>query len=124
MTISKKNGLELSMFFVLLFSTGCREGSVKRFTQLQSNETGITFNNIIEETADLNVLNYTYFYNGAGVAIGDVNNDSLPDIVFTGNMVSNKLYLNKGNMSFEDITTQSGIGKAQGWCTGVTLGRH
>lgn len=91
------------------------------FEALSPRSTGIDFNNYLEESDDLNVLNYTYFYNGGGVAIGDLDNDGRPDIVFTGNMVRNKIFLNKGDMHFEDITTTSGIADKQGWCTGVTL---
>jgi len=104
----------------LLFLSSChRSDSV--FEALSPRSTGIDFNNYLEESDDLNVLNYTYFYNGGGVAIGDLDNDGRPDIVFTGNMVRNKIFINKGGMSFEDITTASGIADRQGWCTGVTL---
>lgn len=95
--------------------------SDKAFTEIPASRTGIDFNNYLEESDELNVLNYTYFYNGGGVATGDLNNDGSPDIVFTGNMVRNKIFINKGNMKFEDITTSSGIADKQGWCTGVTL---
>lgn len=78
------------------------------FKELSASRTGIDFNNQIVETSDLNILNYEYLYNGAGVGIGDFNNDSLPDIYLTGNLVSNKLYLNKGNLKFEDVTTIAG----------------
>jgi len=91
------------------------------FEAISPRTTGVDFNNYLEETDELNVLNYTYFYNGGGVAVGDLDNDGRPDIVFTGNMVRNKIYINKGGMRFEDITTPSGIADRQGWCTGVTL---
>src|ERR1700761_9069460 len=105
----------------LVLLGGCSNPRSVLFDQLSPGETGIDFANTIRESADANLLNYAYFYNGGGVAIGDIDNDGLPDILFTGNMVSNRLYLNKGNFKFEDITESSGIGAAQGWCTGATM---
>jgi enediyne biosynthesis protein E4 len=104
----------------LSFISGCGPSNA-HFEQMSAYSTGIDFNNYLEESDDLNVLNYTYFYNGGGVATGDLNNDGLPDIVFTGNMVRNKIYVNEGDFKFKDITTSSGIADKQGWCTGVTL---
>jgi len=100
---------------------GCKNTPSKLFTKLDKTETGIDFRNILEESPEMNVLNYSYFYNGGGVAIGDINNDGLQDILFTGNMVKNRLYLNKGDFKFEDITVKSGIADNQGWCTGATM---
>ena len=90
------------------------------FQQISESESGIDFNNKIEETLQQNILNYLYFYNGGGVGIADLNNDSLPDIVFTGNQVSNRLYLNLGNFKFEDVTEEVGFGSS-GWSTGVSM---
>ena len=105
---------------ITVMMTGCGS-SEPHFEQLSSFRTGIDFNNYLEESDDLNVLNYTYFYNGGGVATGDLNNDGLPDVVFTGNMVRNKIFVNEGDFKFRDVTTTSGIADKQGWCTGVTL---
>src|SRR5689334_13983620 len=77
------------------------------FKLLPPKETNVKFSNDISETESLNVLSYEYFYNGGGVAVGDINNDGLPDIFFTGNMGSNKLYLNLGHMKFKDITKEA-----------------
>ena len=99
----------------------CKTGNSKLFTSLDANHTGIEFSNILREDESANVMNYLYFYNGGGIAVGDINNDGLPDILFTGNMVSNRLYLNKGNLKFEDITASSGITGFQGWCTGASM---
>ena len=112
----------IGYIIVIFFIAGsCKNEEKHLFSLLDSNSTGIYFKNTLKESESANVLNYAYFYNGGGVAIGDINNDGLPDILFTGNMVSNRLYLNKGNFQFEDITEKSGIGAMQGWCTGATM---
>ena len=90
------------------------------FELLKPEDTGIIFNNLITESDTLNPISHIYIYNGAGVGVIDVNNDNLPDLFFTGNMVSSKLYLNKGNLQFEDITEQAGV-KTEVWCTGVSV---
>ncbi|MDE0472039.1 MAG: VCBS repeat-containing protein [Ekhidna sp.] len=88
---------------------------------MSANRTGVYFKNQVVASDDFNVLSYGYIYNGGGVAIGDLNNDSLPDIYFSGNMVVNRLYLNKGDFRFEDITKSAGL-RAEGlWNTGVNL---
>ena len=92
------------------------------FKTLTAQETGIDFTNSITETDSFNYFNYEYMYNGGGVAVGDINNDGLTDIYFTGNQVSDKLYLNKGEMIFEDITEKAiGDKSAEGWHTGVSM---
>jgi hypothetical protein len=94
------------------------------FKLLPASQTGVKFSNDIIEGESLNVLSYEYFYNGGGVAVGDINNDGLPDLFFTGNMKPNKLYLNLGNLKFKDITKEAcpGIeGRKGGWKTGVTM---
>ena len=90
-------------------------------TPINSAKAGIAISNNLTETTQINRLNYEYFYNGGGVAVGDINNDGLPDIYFTGNMVSDKLYLNQGNFSFVDITHSAGIVHENDWHTGVTM---
>src|SRR5713101_6157116 len=90
------------------------------FKRLTPGHTGVSFANTITTTDSENVQTDVYVYNGAGVAIGDIDNDGLPDIFFSGNMVSSRLYLNKGNMRFEDITQAAGVGTKR-WATGATL---
>jgi hypothetical protein len=110
------------LFLLSVFATSCNHDDGKHlFSRLDEEATGINFKNTLFEDGPLNVANYIYFYNGGGVAIGDINNDGLQDILFTGNMVRNRLFLNKGNFKFEDITIQSGVDKMQGWCTGATM---
>ncbi|MEO6962919.1 MAG: VCBS repeat-containing protein [Puia sp.] len=111
----------LLAFFSAILLSGCQEDHSHLFTKLDAGKTGVDFQNQLFENDAFNVLNYIYFYNGGGVAIGDINNDGLPDILFTGNMVKNRLFLNKGNFKFEDITDKSGIAEKQGWCTGATM---
>ncbi|GGZ84109.1 VCBS repeat-containing protein [Algibacter mikhailovii] len=91
------------------------------FSKVSSTQTGITFNNTIREDLNNFFVVYNYAYNGGGVAIGDINNDGLSDIYFTGNQVPNKLYLNKGNFKFEDITTTAGVAGRFGWNNGVVM---
>ncbi|MBX2816110.1 MAG: VCBS repeat-containing protein [Saprospiraceae bacterium] len=91
------------------------------FTQLESASTGITFANTLEETHAYNYFTYPYLYLGGGVAIGDINNDGLEDVFFTGNMVPNKLYLNKGDLQFEDITLTAGVAGDKRWYSGVAM---
>lgn len=91
------------------------------FESLAATKTGIDFINGVEDGEDLNILTYRNFYNGGGVAIGDINNDKLPDIYFTANQLGNRLYLNKGNFVFEDITEQAGVAGSNAWSTGVTM---
>src|SRR5712664_22153 len=90
------------------------------FRRLTPAQTGITFANTITVSDSVNVLTDPYVYNGGGVAVGDIDNDGLEDIFFAGNMVSSRLYLNKGNMQFEDITERAGV-KTNRWCTGATM---
>jgi hypothetical protein len=92
------------------------------FQLLPAKETGIHFSNDIAETEELNVLSYEYFYNGGGVAAGDINNDGLIDLFFTANSKPCKLFLNLGGMKFKDITKEAGLeGRPGGWKTGVTM---
>jgi hypothetical protein len=91
------------------------------FTSIPESHSKIDFQNTVKENLDFNFLKYTYIYNGGGVAIGDINNDGLDDIYFTSNQNSNKLYLNKGNFVFEDITEDAKVEDDNGWTTGVTM---
>src|SRR6476646_3787991 len=90
------------------------------FHRLSSDETGITFQNKLQYTDSLSVLDFEYMFSGAGVALLDVNKDGLTDVLFTGNEVSARLYLNKGHLKFEDITEQAGL-KTVGWCYGASV---
>ena len=91
------------------------------FEQLTPASTGVRFANTIPEAPDFNILNYLYYYNGGGVAVGDINNDGLQDLYFSSNVGRNTLYLNKGNYTFEDVTDRAKVGGPEGWKTGVTM---
>jgi enediyne biosynthesis protein E4 len=107
--------------FLMLLLSNCTDNKDTLFTKLEKGKTGIDFRNLLQESPEMNVLNYIYFYNGAGVAVGDINNDGLQDLFFAGNMVKNRLYLNKGNFEFDDITKKSSVAAQEGWCTGATM---
>src|ERR1044072_5234630 len=96
-------------------------GEAPLFTLLTPKQSGVTFSNDIKETEAENVLAYEYFYNGGGVAVGDINNDGLPDIYFTANLKPNRLYINEGGFHFKDITKTAKIGGRSGWKTGCTM---
>ena len=111
----------LILGLIVFFSSCQEERKVSLFVSHTSENTGIDFNNILEETDSFNIIQYLYYYNGGGVAIGDINNDQLPDIFFTGNTTANRLYLNQGNFQFNDITKDAGILKEGNWSTGVSM---
>ncbi len=103
--------------------TGCggEEDSRALFELLRSEATGVTFVNELPEDPEFNIINYLNYYNGGGVAVGDVDNDGLPDLYFTSNLGPNRLYLNKGDYRFEDITERAGVAGGGGWTTGATI---
>ncbi|MEP7258061.1 MAG: VCBS repeat-containing protein, partial [Flavitalea sp.] len=118
-----KNIFNISSFLaILLIVTGIESCKKKNtlFRSLSSSETGIDFVNKIEENDTMNVLEYMNIYTGAGVAAGDINNDGLPDIYFSANRGGGKLYINKGNLKFEDITATAGLVHDR-WETGVSM---
>ena len=110
-----------TVFLTLSISCSHEDKSESLFEEMDAAETGIDFENKVTNTEDFNIFNYRNFYNGGGVSIGDINNDGLPDIYFTANMGDNKLYLNKGNWKFEDITKKAGVGEPAKWSTGVVM---
>ncbi|HAT67654.1 MAG TPA: hypothetical protein DCS66_24160 [Flavobacteriaceae bacterium] len=109
----------LTIFLLLLAS--CQKEEQTLFALLSPSKSGVTFQNTITETDSLNILDYLYFYNGGGVAMGDINNDGLPDLYFSSNQEKNKLYLNKGNLQFEDITSLAGVEGNSTWNTGTIM---
>jgi len=110
----------LLYFFLSLFVISCKKAPTL-FEQVSSSWSGVTFNNKITENDSINPLNMVNVYNGAGVGIGDFNNDGLQDIYLVGNQVPNRLYINKGNMKFEDVTIEAGVGGLGGWGRGVAV---
>jgi enediyne biosynthesis protein E4 len=118
--------VKISFFSILLLSLcACakKDTAPKNpiFSKIPSSESGINFTNVVKNDKDFNILTYRNFYNGGGVGIGDINNDGLSDVYMTANMGENKLYLNKGNLKFEDITSKAGVASADQWSTGVVM---
>ncbi len=113
----KLKGFILFVFVLLLC---CCKKKTNTLFELKENS-GIDFVNELSDSKDFNIFTYRNFYNGGGVAIGDINHDSLPDIFFTANMGPNKLYLNKGNFQFQDVSVAAGFGNKQKWSTGVVM---
>ncbi|WP_269685798.1 VCBS repeat-containing protein [Flavobacterium lacustre] len=104
----------------LLF-VGCSKKQDQLFEKLSSDESNITFNNQLLESKNISILDYLYYYNGGGVALGDINNDGLVDVYFTSNQGKNKLYLNKGKNKFEDISVKAGVEGQSDWNAGTVM---
>jgi hypothetical protein len=106
--------------WVLIFNSSCTTKDQPLLIRLTPEHSGIFFENKIEESRDVNIMSYEYTYNGGGVAAGDFNDDGLCDLYFSGNTVSNRLYLNEGNLKFRDVTSKAGVAGRTLWKTGVT----
>ncbi|MBO0320707.1 VCBS repeat-containing protein [Muricauda sp. CAU 1633] len=130
--ISKMGWVYKIWVFIFFFSLliGCTDSGVKKkktsnattlFSLVENAHTGINFINTVKQDINFNYIEYLYAFNGAGVAIGDINNDGLEDIYFTSNQNSNKLYLNQGDFKFVDATTKAGLEDTEGWSTGVSM---
>tara|TARA_B100000902_G_scaffold341932_1_gene345651 strand:- start:523 stop:3807 length:3285 start_codon:yes stop_codon:yes gene_type:complete len=113
--------IKISIFLFIIFFSCSKRESNSLFELKKSSYTNVDFTNTLNYTEELNPYTYRNFYNGGGVGIGDFNNDSLPDIFFTGNLVSNKLYINKGDFVFNDVTDEAGLNSSGIWSTGVSV---
>lgn len=107
--------------FLIVLGLGCRSENDTLFERQSSAKTGVTFQNLLVSDSTLNILNYLYFYNGAGLAIADFNNDGLEDLYLVGNQVADEIYLNETNFHFKNVTSQAGIENEGGWSTSVSV---
>src|SRR6476469_11026094 len=112
---------KFNSFFILLFLTQHLQAQQKLFTLLSPNESGVQFTKKVPENEKLHIMNYEYLYNGHGIGIGDFNGDGLDDIFISGNAVPDKLFLNRSNFHFEDITQKAGVAGNGSWSTGVSV---
>ena len=113
--------LYLSLFVWTLVSCHQSKEDKMIFKVLNEDRTGVDFVNTVTPTKDLNIFSYMYFYNGGGTAAGDLNKDGFIDLIFTANLGENKIYLNKGDLKFEDITQKSNFTSDTGWSNGISL---
>lgn len=109
------------ILLVSLLAVSCSKKESHLFEKLASNKSNVTFNNKLIESKNISILDYLYYYNGGGVALGDINNDGLVDIYFTSNQGKNKLYLNKGGNKFEDISKKAGVEGQSDWTAGTVM---
>ncbi len=119
-------GKPLLLLWIGLMLIACESAQEEKnpaplFKTIEATQVGINFKNQLKEDDSLNILDYLYFYNGGGVAMGDINNDGLPDLFFSSNQGNNKLYLNKGELAFEDISEKAGIEGSSSWNTGAVM---
>ena len=111
----------MGLFLLVVAASSCKK-ETRQFEMLPASRSGVAFENTLTENDELNILDYLYFYNGGGVAMGDINNDGLADLYFSANQEDNKLYLNKGNLKFEEITQTAKVGGKSFWNTGAIMG--
>jgi hypothetical protein len=116
-----KRILYIKALLLCYILAACDKPSPTLFKLLPADKTGITFTNAIEESDTFNILTHEYIYNGGGVGVADFNNDGLQDVLFAGNVVPNRLYLNKGNLKFDDITSAAGINVSGRWNSGIAV---
>ena len=127
MLVNRKNFSTVNKSYILialsllLIASCSKKKEDTLFSKVSSNHSGISFNNKIVETDSFNILTSEYIFNGGGVAVGDFNNDGQPDLFFTGNQVTNKLYLNQGDFKFKDVSAASGVEALDKWKTGAAV---
>jgi len=114
-------GIKILISCLILISLAACNKEDRLFDKLDLDKAGIDFENQLTSKEDFNIIDYIYFYNGGGVSAGDINNDGLVDLFFTANQSSNKLYINKGDLEFEDMTVQAGVAGNSSWNTGSSM---